>query len=243
MHEVQLDTWNKCVNSFKQADRVMGSAFRQKLEAFGKAREIYINNNGKERGFITKFAEDCGITSAYASMINTVSESKEKLNAFKFSELGANTLSALANAPDAVVEAAAEIVERGEKLVAKDVKRLQESYEDHSEEQRDFANDFVEQAPRPKPEPDYSKNPMNMEKLSVGITSVFWMLNESDYAKNLTAQQLADAIMSNIRSYGGKEQDPMWERRNIEAVLRGVSRLSEAVNYLPKVTAKLKRIK
>ena len=135
MQEVQLDTWNKCVNSFKQADRVMGSAFRQKLEAFGKAREIYINNNGKERGFITKFAEDCGITSAYASMINTVSESKEKLNAFKFSELGANTLSALANAPDAVVEAAAEIVERGEKLVTKDVKRLQESYEDHTEEQ------------------------------------------------------------------------------------------------------------
>lgn len=243
MQEVQLDTWNKCVNSFKQADRVMGSAFRQKLEAIGKAREIYVNNNGKERGFITKFAEDCGITNAYASMINTVSESKKKLNAFKFSELGANTLSALANAPDAVVEAAAEIVERGDKLSAKDVKRLQESYEDHTEEQRDFVNEVVEQAPRPRPERDYSKNPMNMEKLSVGITSVFWMLNESDYAKNLTAQQLADAIMSNIKSYGGKEQDPMWERRNIEAVTTGVRRLSEAVQYLPEVTAKLKRVK
>jgi hypothetical protein len=84
---------------------------------------------------------------------------------------------------------------------------------------------------------------MNMEKLSVGITSVFWMLNESDYAKNLTAQQLADAIMSNIKSYGGKEQDPMWERRNIEAVTAGVRRLSEAVQYLPEVTAKLKRVK
>ena len=243
MQEVQLDTWNKCVNSFKQADNVMGSAFRQKLEAIGKAREIYVNNNGKERGFITKFAEDCGITNAYASMINTVSESKKKLNAFKFSELGANTLSALANAPEAVVEVAAEIVERGDKLSAKDVKRLQESYEDHTEEQRDFVNEVVEQAPRPRPERDYSKNPMNMEKLSVGITSVFWMLNESDYAKNLTAQQLADAIMSNIKSYGGKEQDPMWERRNIEAVTAGVRRLSEAVQYLPEVTAKLKRVK
>ena len=243
MQEVRLDTWNKCVNSFKQADNVMGSAFRQKLEAIGKAREIYVNNNGKERGFITKFAEDCGITNAYASMINTVSESKKKLNAFKFSELGANTLSALANAPEAVVEVAAEIVERGDKLSAKDVKRLQESYEDHTEEQRDFVNEVVEQAPRPRPERDYSKNPMNMEKLSVGITSVFWMLNESDYAKNLTAQQLADAIMSNIKSYGGKEQDPMWERRNIEAVTAGVRRLSEAVQYLPEVTAKLKRVK
>jgi hypothetical protein len=69
------------------------------------------------------------------------------------------------------------------------------------------------------------------------------MLNESDYAKNLTAQQLADAIMSNIKSYGGKEQDPMWERRNIEAVTAGVRRLSEAVQYLPEVTAKLKRVK
>jgi len=242
MQEVQLDTWNKCVNSFKQADRVMGSAFRQKLEAIDKAREIYVNNNGKEWGFVSKFAQDCGVKQPYVYRIDVISKSKIILASI-FSELGANTLYALANAPDAVVEAAAEIVESGEKLVTKDVKRLQESYEDHAEEQRDFANDFVEQAPRPKPEPDYSKNPMNMEKLSVGITSVFWMLNESDYAKNLTAQQLADAIMSNIRSYGGKEQDPMWERRNIEAVLRGVSRLSEAVNYLPKVTAKLKRIK
>jgi hypothetical protein len=242
MQEVQLDTWNKCVNSFKQADRVMGSAFHQKLEAISKAREIYVNNNGKERGFVTKFAEDCGVKHPYVSRIAAISKSKSVL-ASTFSDLGADTLYALTKAPDAVVEAAAEIVESGEKLVTKDVKRLQESYEDHSEEQRDFANDFVEQAPRPKPEPDYSKNPMNMEKLSVGITSVFWMLNESDYAKNLTAQQLADAIMSNIRSYGGKEQDPMWERRNIEAVLRGVSRLSEAANYLPKVTAKLKRVK
>ena len=242
MQEVQLDTWNKCVNSFKQAYNVMDSAFRQKLKAIDKAREIYVNNNGKERGFITKFAEDCGVDKSYISKISTIREDKRFL-ARNFSELGVDALYALANSPDAVVEAAAEIVESGEKLVTKDVKRLQESYEDHSEEQRDFANDFVEQAPRPKPEPDYSKNPMNMEKLSVGITSVFWMLNESDYAKNLTAQQLADAIMSNIRSYGGKEQDPMWERRNIEAVLRGVSRLSEAVNYLPKVTAKLKRVK
>ena len=242
MQEVQLDTWNKCVNSFKQADRVMGSAFRQKLEAIDKAREIYVNNNGKEWGFVSKFAQDCGVKQPYVYRIDVISKSKIILASI-FSELGANTLYALANAPDAVVEAAAEIVESGEKLVTKDVKRLNESYEDHSKEQRDFANDFVEQAPRPKPEPDYSKNPMNMEKLSVGITSVFWMLNESDYAKNLTAQQLADAIMSNIRSYGGKEQDPMWERRNIEAVLRGVSRLSEAANYLPKVTAKLKRVK
>lgn len=242
MQEVQLDTWNKCVNSFKQADRVMGSAFRQKLEAIDKAREIYVNNNGKEWGFVSKFAKDCGVKHPYMSKINVISQDKSVL-ARTFSEIGVDTLYALANSPDAVVEAAAEIVERGEKLNTKDVKRLRESYEDHSEEQRDFANDFVEQAPRPKPEPDYSKNPMNMEKLSVGITSVFWMLNESDYAKNLTAQQLADAIMSNIRSYGGKEQDPMWERRNIEAVLRGVSRLSEAANYLPKVTAKLKRIK
>lgn len=242
MHEVRLDTWNKCVNSFKQADRVMGSAFRQKLEAIDKAREIYVNNNGKEWGFVSKFAQDCGVKQPYVYRIDVISKSKIILASI-FSELGANTLYALANAPEAVVEAAAEIVESGDKLSTKDVKRLNESYEDHSEEQRDFANDFVEQAPRPKPEPDYSKNPMNMEKLSVGITSVFWMLNESDYAKNLTAQQLADAIMSNIRSYGGKEQDPMWERRNIEAVLRGVSRLSEAVNYLPKVTAKLKRIK
>tara|TARA_S200002703_G_C3786064_1_gene242337 strand:- start:852 stop:1514 length:663 start_codon:yes stop_codon:yes gene_type:complete len=220
----------------------MGSAFRQKLEAIDKAREIYVNNNGKEWGFVSKFAQDCGVKQPYVYRIDVISKSKIILASI-FSELGANTLYALANAPDAVVEAAAEIVESGDKLSTKDVKRLNESYEDHSEEQRDFANDFVAQAPRPKPEPDYSKNPMNMEKLSVGITSVFWMLNESDYAKNLTAQQLADAIMSNIRSYGGKEQDPMWERRNIEAVLRGVSRLSEAVNYLPKVTAKLKRIK
>jgi hypothetical protein len=220
----------------------MGSAFHQKLEAIGKAREIYVNNNGKERGFITKFAEDCGVKHPYVSRIAAISKSKSVL-ASTFSELGADTLYALAHAPDAVVEAAAEIVERGDKLGAKDVKRLQESYEDHTEEQRDFVNEVVEQAPRPRPERDYSKNPMNMEKLSVGITSVFWMLNESDYAKNLTAQQLADAIMSNIKSYGGKEQDPMWERRNIEAVTAGVRRLSEAVQYLPEVTAKLKRVK
>ena len=242
MQEVQLDTWNKCVNSFKQADRVMGSAFHQKLEAIDKAREIYVNNNGKEWGFITKFAEDCGVKKQYVARIDTISKSEMSL-ASDFSGLGANTLYALANAPEAVVEAAAEIVERGEKLGTKDVKRLQESYEDHTEEQRDFVNEVVEQAPRPRPERDYSKNPMNMEKLSVGITSVFWMLNESDYAKNLTAQQLADAIMSNIKSYGGKEQDPMWERRNIEAVTAGVRRLSEAVQYLPEVTAKLKRVK
>lgn len=242
MQEVQLDTWNKCVNSFKQADRVMGSAFHQKLAAIGKAREIYVNNNGKERGFVSKFAEDCGVKQPYMYRINVISKDKSILASI-FSELGANTLYALANAPEAVVEAAAEIVDRGDKLSVKDVKRLQESYEDHTEEQSDFVNEVVEQAPRPRPERDYSKNPMNMEKLSVGITSVFWMLNESDYAKNLTAQQLADAIMSNIKSYGGKEQDPMWERRNIEAVTAGVRRLSEAVQYLPEVTAKLKRVK
>jgi hypothetical protein len=220
----------------------MDSAFRQKLDAIDKAREIYVNNNGKERGFITKFAEDCGVAKSYISRISTIREDKRFL-ARNFAELGVNTRYALANAPDAVVEAAAEIVDRGEKFGPKDVKRLQESYEGHTEEQRDFVNEVVEQAPRPRPERDYSKNPMNMEKLSVGITSVFWMLNESDYAKNLTAQQLADAIMSNIKSYGGKEQDPMWERRNIEAVTAGVRRLSEAVQYLPEVTAKLKRVK
>ena len=242
MQEVRLDTWNKCVNSFKQAYHVMDSAFRQKLQAIDKAREIYVNNNGKEWGFITKFAEDCGVAKSYISKISTIREDKRFL-ARNFSELGVDALYELANSPDAIVEAAAEIVERGDKLGAKDVKRLQESYEDHTEEQCDFVNEVVEQAPRPRPERDYSKNPMNMEKLSVGITSVFWMLNESDYAKNLTAQQLADAIMSNIKSYGGKEQDPMWERRNIEAVTAGVRRLSEAVQYLPEVTAKLKRVK
>ncbi len=107
MQEVRLDTWNKCVNSFKQADRVMGSAFHQKLAAIGKAREIYVNNNGKEWGFITKFAEDCGVKKQYVARIDTISKSEMSL-ASDFSGLGADALYALANAPEAVVEAAAD---------------------------------------------------------------------------------------------------------------------------------------
>tara|TARA_B110000977_G_scaffold193460_1_gene268471 strand:+ start:569 stop:1363 length:795 start_codon:yes stop_codon:yes gene_type:complete len=62
--------WYDCVDGFKKADVDMGSAFHRKLEWMNKAADVYLSDNNKMAGFVTKFAEDCGVSYDYARQIN-----------------------------------------------------------------------------------------------------------------------------------------------------------------------------
>lgn len=124
-------TWSECVSAFKQADQIMGSAFHQKLRAIGSARELYIAEHGKEHGFVTRFAEDCGVKQPYMYRINEIEKSKIILASI-FSELGADTLYALAKAPEAVVELAQEHIQSGGSLNVKDVRHMVDNHNEGS---------------------------------------------------------------------------------------------------------------
>jgi len=243
MNEVRLDTYNKCVNSFKQADKVMGSAFHQKLNAIGAAREFYIDEHGKEHGFVSQFASDCGVKQPYMSKVNAISKSEVFLQEC-FSELGSDTLYALANAPAEVHDLTRKALDNGERVTKKDVDRWANKREEEEQELDDLFNQEQEEEPKAsRKEPDYSVNPMNMRKLTVGVVSTLRLLSSEQYSRDLSDKQLAEAILHDIQSTGGSKEDPIWERHCLDNITRSVERLNAAVKLLPQVKPNLKRVK
>jgi hypothetical protein len=64
--------WQDCVDGFKQADVDMGSAFHRKLEWMNRAADIYLKENNKMAGFVSRFSNYCGISYDYCKKLNRV---------------------------------------------------------------------------------------------------------------------------------------------------------------------------
>jgi transcriptional regulator with XRE-family HTH domain len=123
--ELSLNTYSECVESFREADQLMGSAFRQKLSAYQRALELA--GPEPERGFQSQFAADCGVSRAYISRINRVVSDPDLLTAVNnFSKIGIETLSTLASADPELKTAALDQLEQTGELTVADIAELSE---------------------------------------------------------------------------------------------------------------------
>lgn len=129
--ELSLNTYSECVAAFREADQLMGSAFRQKLSAFTAAREQYIarnqHKNNPEWGFISKFAADCGVSQPYISGIGQIASNPEIISALiNFSSVGYDTALALSKSDPEIIDTALEQLEQTGELTERDITELSE---------------------------------------------------------------------------------------------------------------------
>ena len=115
--ELSLNTYSECVAAFREADQLMGSAFRQKLSALSGAREHYIARNqhktNPEWGFVSKFATDCGVGHPYIVGISQIADKPKIVSALtKFSSVGYNTALALSKSDPDIIDTALEQLEQ-----------------------------------------------------------------------------------------------------------------------------------
>ena len=66
---LSLNTYSECVTAFCEADKLMGTAFRQLVQSINTARDFYIEQNSDSEnpawGFQTQFAADCNKTQRF----------------------------------------------------------------------------------------------------------------------------------------------------------------------------------
>jgi len=87
----------------------------------------------------------------------------------------------------------------------------------------------------PKPQKVY-RNPMNMQKLSVGLVSTMHMLDTEPYGKDLTDEKLGQYLWNNITGVGGEvneDPDDDWNAANLNALRRGAERILRALETVP----------
>lgn len=129
--ELSLNTYSECVESFRAADQLMGTAFRQKLAAFTAGREQYIarnqHKNNPEWGFITKFSADTGASTTYIGGIAQIADNPEISSALeKFSSVGYDTALALSKSDPEIAERALDHLEQTGELTERDITELSE---------------------------------------------------------------------------------------------------------------------
>jgi hypothetical protein len=119
------------VDSFRAADKLMGTAFRQKLSAFTAAREQYIarhqHKNNPEWGCITKFSTDTGASTTYIGGISQIADNPEISSALEnFSSVGYDTALALSKSDPEIIDTALEQLEQTGELTVSDISELSE---------------------------------------------------------------------------------------------------------------------
>lgn len=229
MNDVLLDSYKKCVSAFRLADKAMGSAFRQKLAAIGKARECYTAENGKEWGFVSQFARDTGVAQQYIDRVNTISLDPELTLASVTFSAGANTLFALAKASPEARATALEEAREGGTLSKKRVEELDHRLSpDYAEEQLDLTLTN----PTSTKEIDYGslKNPLTAKKLAIGVTSMLCLIDTEDSWKDLSAKEIASVLLADVRD---TSETMMWERLRVNGIRNSLLRLTEAMKYMP----------
>ena len=127
---LSLNTYSECVAAFREADQLMGSAFRQKLSAFTAAREQYIarnqHKNNPDWGFISKFAADCGVSQPYISGIGQIASNPKIISALiNFSSVGYDTALALSKSDPDIIDTALEQLEQTGELVERDITEIE----------------------------------------------------------------------------------------------------------------------
>jgi transcriptional regulator with XRE-family HTH domain len=124
--ELSLNTYSDCIESFRAADQAMGSAFRQKLAALNSARECFIAETGKSRGFQSQFARDLGVTRSYISGIEKIAQSPEYLESPQtFANIGFTTAKKLVDLDSDTKTAAIEKLEQTGELTERDISDIE----------------------------------------------------------------------------------------------------------------------
>jgi len=129
--ELSLNTYSECVDSFCAADKLMGTAFRQKLSAFIAARDCFVSDNqsknNPEWGFASKFAADTGASQTYIAGISKIARDPEITSALvNFSSIGYDTALALSQSEPELVDRALEQLEQTGELTVADISELSE---------------------------------------------------------------------------------------------------------------------
>ena len=151
--ELSLNTYSECVESFRAADQLMGSAFRQKLSAYQRALELA--GPEPERGFIQKFATVCGVTRQYIYRIHRVISDPDLVIAItNFSGLGLDTLTALTAADPETKTAALEQLERDGELTVRDIETVEAELATLLEQNPNIVDGDFETLDTPAPQPD-----------------------------------------------------------------------------------------
>jgi hypothetical protein len=120
------------VDSFRAADQLMGSAFRQKLSAYQRALELA--GPEPERGFQSQFAADTGSGRTYISYINKIATDPDLFSALnKHQSVGFNTLLALTEIEPEIKAIALDQLDSTGRLVETDIDNIVADYlESHS---------------------------------------------------------------------------------------------------------------
>lgn len=122
--ELSLNTYSECVESFRAADQLMGSAFRQKLAAFRAALELA--GPEPERGFQSQFARDCGCSRTYISYINKIASDPDLFSALnKHHSIGFDTWLDLSDCEPEIKTLALEQLEKTGELTCSDIEQLE----------------------------------------------------------------------------------------------------------------------
>lgn len=129
--ELTLNTYSECVAAFREADQLMGSAFRQLVQSIETARDFYIEQNSDSdspaSGFQTQFAADCGVDQSFVSRIDRISRDPEIRTAvLKFPDLSHRAALQLLRTDPESRAAALEQLETTGELTAPDIRRLSE---------------------------------------------------------------------------------------------------------------------
>ena len=151
--ELSLNTYSECVESFRAADQLMGSAFRQKLTAYQRALELA--GPEPERGFKSKFARETGVSRQYIDRIHRVTTDPDLSIAIdNFSSVGLNTLVALTKSDTETKTAALEQLERDGELTVRDIETVEAELAALLEQNPNIVDGDFETLDTPAPQPD-----------------------------------------------------------------------------------------
>ena len=196
--ELTLNTYSECVAAFREADQLMGSAFRQKLSAYQRALELA--GPEPERGFQSQFARDTGCDRTYINRIDRVLSDRDLLIRInKFSGISLNTLTRLAALDPETKTTALEQLERDGKLTVADIRDLNKP--------ETVDGEFTE---IDSPEPDLSNIKIDPASIAFGDTDLEQLatfvglcgstanLYSNQSGEQLTAEKFSGFVVNNF---------------------------------------------
>ena len=199
---LSLNTYSECVAAFREADQLMGSAFRQKLSAFTAAREQYIarnqHKNKPDWGFITKFSADTGASTTYIGGISQIADNPEISSALeKFSSVGYDTALALSKSDPDIIDTALEQLEQTGELVESDITEIETELSEHELAQIERDTELEREKTRKQILEYIQPSDSDISRITHFLFSAGIQLDtyQSKTGEQLTAEKIADFIV------------------------------------------------
>lgn len=200
--ELTLNTYSECVAAFREADQLMGSAFRQKLSAFTAAREHYIARNqhktNPEWGFVRHFARETGASKTYIGGISQIADNPELSSALdKFSSVGYDTALALSKSDPDIIDTALEQLEQTGELTERDITEIETELSEFETAQIERDTELEREKTRKQILEYIQPSDSDISRITHFLFSAGIQLDtyQSKTGEQLTAQKIADFIV------------------------------------------------